>query len=319
MSKKKKLLTLTEQNVQTRISLEEGYDKFRKHNKVKNLSQSTVSFYDICFRLFNRYYDNDIDKIDREVIDDYILHLRADDSVNDISIQSYIRGLRAFLYYMVDNGHIDRFTINIPKAEESIKDTYTDTELNILLKKPRLKDTTFAGYRNWVIINFLLATGCRASTLCNVKVRDLDFDGGFIKFTTTKNKQATVIPLSIELNKVLTEYLKFYKPETDDYLFPTVYGTKMSIYTLTSAVKKYNIKRGLSKTSIHAYRHTFAKTWVVNGGDIFRLQKILGHKSLEMVRRYVNLYGQDLKKDYDKYNPLAQFSKSRGKHLKLNK
>ena len=62
--------------------------------------------------------------------------------------------------------------------------------------------------------------------------------------------------------------------------------------------------RGVSKTSAHLYRHTFAKRWILNGGDIFRLQKLLGHSNLDIVKEYVNMFGRDLTKDYTSFNPL---------------
>jgi integrase/recombinase XerD len=40
------------------------------------------------------------------------------------------------------------------------------------------------------------------------------------------------------------------------------------------------------------------------GGDPFRLQKILGHSSMDIVRRYVSIYGHDLQKNFGKLNPL---------------
>lgn len=73
------------------------------------------------------------------------------------------------------------------------------------------------------------------------------------------------------------------------------------------------------KTSIHAYRHTFAKNWILNGGDIFTLQKILGHSSIEMVKNYVNLYSDELKIGFNSYNPLDRMMKESGKgeHIRM--
>jgi len=62
------------------------------------------------------------------------------------------------------------------------------------------------------------------------------------------------------------------------------------------------------KTGVHLFRHTFAKKWIQNGGNIFSLQKILGHSSLDMVKEYVSLFSEDIRHDYDKYNPLSEFT-----------
>ena len=57
------------------------------------------------------------------------------------------------------------------------------------------------------------------------------------------------------------------------------------------------------RLSAHTFRHTFTKNWLMNGGDIFRLQKILGHKTLEMVRNYVNMTFRDIQTQHRKFSP----------------
>jgi integrase/recombinase XerD len=86
--------------------------------------------------------------------------------------------------------------------------------------------------------------------------------------------------------------------------------------SLNSAIRNYNLSRGVKKTSVHSFRHTFAKKWILNGGDAFRLQKILGHSSMKMVREYVNMYDEDLKKDFNTFNPLEEFNDS-GEYINM--
>ncbi|GCD81387.1 hypothetical protein PTHTG4_04490 [Parageobacillus thermoglucosidasius] len=69
-------------------------------------------------------------------------------------------------------------------------------------------------------------------------------------------------------------------------------------------------KRGVEKTSIHAFRHTFAKHYITSGGDAFKLQRLLGHSTLDVTLNYVNLYGTDLKEDFDKHSILAKFAEN---------
>ena len=92
------------------------------------------------------------------------------------------------------------------------------------------------------------------------------------------------------------------KGESSDYLFCTAYGQQTTVDVIESQIARYNRKRGVEKTSLHMFRHTFAKKWILNGGDIFRLQKILGHSTLDMVKQYVAIYGADLKRDYEQYS-----------------
>ncbi|MFZ5969026.1 MAG: tyrosine-type recombinase/integrase [Bacillota bacterium] len=85
----------------------------------------------------------------------------------------------------------------------------------------------------------------------------------------------------------MIEYLQYREGEAEDYLFPSQYGGKATRNSIQQAIRTYNLTRGVVKTSIHLFRHTFAKNWIQNGGNIFQLQKILGHSSLKMVTHFL--------------------------------
>ena len=83
---------------------------------------------------------------------------------------------------------------------------------------------------------------------------------------------------------------------------------------LRSAVAKYNRRRGVKKTSLHLFRHTFARKYLVDcGGDAFTLQTLLGHKTRTMPRHYCAIYDQDIANNFDRLSPLAQISKPKEK------
>ena len=73
---------------------------------------------------------------------------------------------------------------------------------------------------------------------------------------------------------------------------------------MRTVITKYNQSRNVDKTSVHLFRHTFARTWLVNGGDIYRLKEILGHSSLAMVLEYVNMFSSDLRVTFNDFNAL---------------
>lgn len=297
----------------SRKTIEEGYKEFNRFCRVKNLANDTYRYYQECIDTFGSFkpLDSEISSINKNTIDDYILYLRNNTDRNDTSINTVIRGLRAILYYFMELDYLESFKITCIKAEKKIKETYSDAELKLLLKKPNLKKCSYAEYRDWVIVNYLLATGNRADTICNIKIGDIDFEEGYIKLDKTKSKKQQLIPLSDTLAKVLTEYLQYRDGEMEDYLFISVYGAKLNSNSLGHSIRKYNSKRGVMKTSIHLFRHTFAKKWIMNGGDIFRLQKVLGHSSLDIVKEYINIFGEDLQKDFYKYNALEELTDSK--------
>jgi integrase/recombinase XerD len=299
-------------------TIHEGFKEFYRFCRVKNLSQSTLEYYEVVLNDFSKFLplDNQISDITSTMIEDYILFLRKNTNLNDTSINTKLKGLRVILYYWMKLEYLEKFKINAIKVEKKLKETYTDAELKILLVKPNLNKCSFVEYRDWVIINYLLATGNRSGTICNLEIGDIDFESGYIQLRKTKNKRQQIIPLSDTLAKVLNEYLQYRNGDIDDYLFVSAYGEKLNRNSLANSIRNYNQRRGVMKTGVHLFRHTFAKKWIMNGGDIFRLQKILGHSTLDMVKEYVNIYGYDLQRDYEKFNPLERMTDKKS-YIKL--
>lgn len=290
------------------LTVDEAFEDFKGHCRIKNLSGETIKLYQYQFNVFHRLIDDEaflISEVTFDIVNSFILELRSYKHVcNDITINTYLRGLRAFLYYCIEMNYMVSFKIHIPKVDKKLKETYTDAELNVLLKKPNLKTCGFSEYKVWVFSNYLLGTGNRISTALNLKIQDIDFDSGMITLNHTKNRTAQIIPLSQTLANIMREYLKYRKGEAQDYVFCNTYGNKGDIRTYQDMLAAYNRSKGVEKTSAHLYRHTFAKKWILNGGDIFRLQKILGHSDLTVVKEYVQMFGQDLAVDFNKFNPL---------------
>lgn len=298
---------ITMNSVRDDFTLKEAFENFIFKKKSLNLSDETIKYYNDIYRYFSGFYGEDslCINITDETVSAFINHLRSqNEDIADTSINTYLRGLRSVLYFFMEKGYTKQFKIELRKAEKKVKETYTDNEINSLLKKPDLKKCSFSEYRNWVMVTYLLGTGNRLSTLSNLRIKDIDFDDHEIVLRKVKNAKQYVIPLSASLEKVLLEYLQYRKGEPDNFLFCNQYGNQLKKDAITTAIARYNHSRGVTKTSVHIYRHTFAKKWILNGGDIFWLQKILGHSTLDMVKEYVNMFGGDLKNNFDRFNPL---------------
>ena len=207
------------------------------------------------------------------------------------------------------------------RADDQIKEPYTTDELQKLLKEPDCKTCSFAEYRNWVIVNFLLGTGCRASTLLSLQVGDMGLSAGTVFFRHMKTRNQQIVPLSKALGKTMEEYLEHHTSDPTAPLFVSEYGNQKTLNSLGNAIWNYNHSRGVEKTSMHLFRHTYAKLYIHAGGDPFRLQKLLGHADLTMTRRYVALYADDLRANYDALNPLEQLTRKNrhGDKIKMGK
>jgi integrase/recombinase XerD len=301
-------------------TVKSGFDKLIRIKRAKNLSADTLSHYENYFKYFSDFFDikRPCSEITIDTYYGYIEHLRNTTNANSITLNTYLGALRTILYFFMDEGYMEKFKVELLKAEKKIKETYTDEELEKILKKPNIKKCSFTEYRNWVMANYFLATGNRLRTAINLEIGHLDFENNLIFMGKTKNGRQQLIPLSKSLSEILQEYLIYRQGEKTDYVFCNAHGQQLTRDGASTIFQKFHRKRGVSKTSIHAYRHTFAKKWILNGGDIFRLQKILGHSSVEMVKNYVEMFSDDLKQDFDIFNRLDNFVKDRqGKQIKM--
>lgn len=299
-------------------TIEETFSDFIISKKTKGLAEKTLQSYQSQFQAVARHMDvkMDIAMLQKADLDAMIISMR-DASLSPNSINSYTRTLKSFFSWCNEQG-ITRLNIPLYKAEETVKETYSDLELSALLKKPDIRKATFAEYRDWVIINFLLNCGSRAATVRAIQIRDVDLDGGMVFYRHTKNRKAQVIPLCSAMVSILREYLRHRGGEAADYLFCTETGSQLTENGLRQSIARYNTRRGVQKTSIHLFRHTFARKYLIDcGGDAFTLQKLLGHSTLAMTKHYCAIFDADLTKNYDNFSPLAQL-KSNSTRIKMD-
>lgn len=301
-------------------TFQKGFEEFILYCRAKNLRETTIKHYKTIMRhVVYKFFKptTKIKTITPETIQQFIIFLKTNTKENQTSINTAVITLRAILYYFMKLDYMEDFKIHSLKVDKKVIETYTDAELQLLLKKPNIKNCTFLEYRNWVSINFFMATGCRARTLANLRIKDLDFDNQLITYTWSKNRKQQIVPMSNTLKKVLIEYLQYREGKPEDYVFINAYGGYLKVDILSHNIAKYNKKRGVMRTGVHRFRHTFAKNWIVNGGDIFKLQKMLGHSSINMVKNYVDMFTDDLQQDFNIYNPLEKLQSNNKNFMKL--
>lgn len=164
--------------------------------------------------------------------------------------------------------------------------------------------------------NFLFSTGVRQRSLMNIKVKDVDCDNRVVYVNVTKNRKPLIMPLNQTMVNILTEYLKYRQHKSDEeYLFCNVFGQQLVKSTCYHMFYGYNKRRGITTTGIHRYRHTFAKQWIVNGGNVVSLSQLLGHSSSEITQNYIHLLVSDIAKQVDEINVLDKFYVK--KHISL--
>lgn len=276
---------------------------FIAEKETSGLSNKSIQNYKDVYARFVREVGQ---KISKNSIRDWIEKM-IQNGMNPISINFYLNQIRVFAYWLINNGYCESFEIKKIKTQEAQIKTIPDDELEVLLEKPD-KGCKFHEYRTWVIINFIMATGARVSTIINLKISDVDFCAKEIKYNHLKNKRIAIIPMSSCLERILKQYLSLWDVGIN-YLFPDQFGNQLKVNALGHSIGRYCIKRGIRPRGAHSFRHTFAKHYILNGGNAFVLQKLLTHSDLTMTQKYIRLFDADLKLGFNDICPLDNYSK----------
>jgi integrase/recombinase XerD len=292
------------------MTFEEACEKYLENCRVRNLREGSINHYKHSYKQFYKFFapETPIVEIDAEAYKRFVLYLKSILD-NDITINTYLKDFITTMHFLMNEGYIQHFKMQAIKADKHHIETYTESELQILLKKPNIRKCSFTEFQAWVITTFLFSTGVRERSLVNIRVKDIDFDNNVVHVNVTKNRKPLIVPIHQTMANILKEFLKYRKYKNrDDFLFCNVYGQPLAKSTCYYMLYHYNKRRGVETTGIHRYRHTFAKQWILNGGNVVALSKMLGHSGLDITQNYINVLVSDVAKEVNEINLLDKFS-----------
>jgi len=151
----------------------------------------------------------------------------------------------------------------------------------------------------------------------NIKLDDLWLEEGLIKVMGKGGKERFV-PIGKSIQRILWRYINRYRAEPAipncDFLFLTTEGRPMTKDRIDKKMSRYGEKAGINgiRCSPHTLRHTAAVGFLRNGGDVFSLQRLLGHSSLEMTRHYCELADIDVKRAHASASPVDNLALKHG-------
>jgi integrase/recombinase XerD len=228
--------------------------------------------------------------------------------VSIATVNSILRHMKAFYNFLIDEKYVgSNPLLNIKQLKEvSEIESLSIEQVKALLKQPDQR--SYAGFRDYVMMFLLLDTGMRISEAIGLRREDIDLKTNVIELrsATTKNRKTRYVPITQKTNKLLRELLAETEEFSTPFIFTTVYGNPIEPARFRQRIKKYGLSAGIKdkRCSPHTFRHTFAKQYLLNNGDIMTLQKILGHSSIEMVRKYVNMTDKDIFSQHNKFSPM---------------
>ncbi|MBJ6360892.1 tyrosine-type recombinase/integrase [Paenibacillus sp. GCM10012307] len=164
-----------------------------------------------------------------------------------------------------------------------------------------------------LLVYTLASTGLRISEALNLRGHDMDHNKRIMIVLGKGNKEREV-PLSRDLSMLVLQYTRKYDIDREEFIFASRYGRPLQHSSVRDALRKAGKSLGTHldidqmRVSPHTLRHTFARLWVIKGGNTIALSRIMGHSSTQMTSEYVRLWGVDLNTSYDLCDPCGDIS-----------
>jgi integrase/recombinase XerD len=220
---------------------------------------------------------------------------RTKKGLSVFTINIRLRNLKAIFRFLAEEGIINKNpTSNIPLVkydEHEEVQGLTDEEIDRILDS--YDDMQFAKWRDKTLVLLLLDTGLRINEAMSLTSEEVDFHQNslLVPSAIAKNRKHREIPISREISK----RLKLLLDETEQYfgdgckIFMNAYGDDFTAEAFRRRLNRLKQKLGIPKLHPHMFRHTFARNYILNGGDVFTLQKILDHADIQTTRKYIQM------------------------------
>ena len=298
-------------------------------NRAEGKSPKTISWYSANLKSFrnylkNRHLPDSLDNIDTKLLREYVLYLlkktryenhpytpAKTELLSAATVHGYVRTLRAFFNWLVVEGLAENNPakdLKPPKVTRKVVSTLSDEEIRAILNTFTISPSDT---RNQTLFMILLDTGLRIGELINLKMGDVHLDEGYLK-VLGKGKKERIVPIGNNAQRALQRYLFRFRPKptnpVTDNVFLSVSSKALTENSMKLMFTRLSKRSGVYRLHAHLCRHTFATRFLINGGDVFSLQQILGHSTLEMVRHYVNLASSHIAIQHQKYSPLDRMN-----------
>lgn len=232
-----------------------------------------------------------------------------------------LQALRQFFEYIIGEGLLqDNPCLGLKYKRCNVRIVHHDEK--VIKEFISLPDKeNFAGLRDYMIIISILDNGIRPNELLQIKIKDIDFLNAQINIREeyAKTRQPRFVPLSAQSINGLKKLINARHPDwdLDVPVFCSFSGHRLSSHNLQERFREYSRQLGTSVTPYHL-RHTFALWFIRNGGNVFSLQKIMGHTKLDMTKTYVDLVQADIKESHAKATPLQNIFTQNQRVKKIN-
>jgi integrase len=253
-----------------------------------SLKPRTIESYrftsNLCARLVGHLY---VDEINRRTLSEFVA-ARKRTGVTDATVRRDLSFLGSVLSAANRWGWVDTSPVtNFNKR--SLKESRPRTRFLSRAEFARLYEAASEDLKP--ILTLAVETGLRKDELLGLTIASIDFRRRELHLEHTKTSTPRRVPLSTTAVDTIRELLERPRPPSR-HLFCKLDGTRIG--NPKKAFWGACNRAGIEDFRFHDLRHTFASWWVQEGGDLYRLSRVLGHSTLQMTARYGHLRTDDL-------------------------
>ena len=157
--------------------------------------------------------------------------------------------------------------------------------------------------RDKAILLALLDAGCRANEFISIDLSDLDLVTGAVYIRHAKGGKSRTVFVGKTTRRAIRAYLK-HRQDSCPALWVTDEGERLTYSGLRQVIRRAAARAGLPEPGLHAFRRAFAVSCLRNGVDVYSLQALMGHASLQVLKRYLKLTGDDLQAAHMRGGPV---------------
>ena len=247
----------------------------------------------------------------------FVLHLQQTPSrtgkpLSSHSINNRVRALRAFFSWMAKKGFTETNRLRDmrpPKTVGRVIEPLKEAEINAILGS--INTGTVLGARNYALVSLMLDTGLRLSETAGLKVNDVCLEDRYIKVLGKGSKERFVAFGAACQRSLVNYYMHFRVEPAHDRiveLFLGIDGYPLSPAGVKSFITRLGRSAGVPRLHPHLLRHTYATSFLINGGDAFPLKQNLGHSTLSMVENYLHIASRIASVRSQSFSPLDRLN-----------
>ena len=190
--------------------------------------------------------------------------------------------------------------VELPRSDQGVIETFTPEQVASLFKAAE-KQPDLLAVRDKAILAVLVDTGIRAAELCSLVLECTwtDPDDSFIK-VQGKGRKEREVPLGRMARIALRRYITRYRKPAergDKHVFLSRVGTPLTTRGLDQVVQRLARAAHIKGAHAHKFRHFFAVQFLLAGGEIYKLSRLMGHSSVKITERYLSsMHSQQVRK-----------------------